>query len=1387
MESTAELVKAIYDSTFDGSVTFRANGRLDFDQCVESKTFAFLTAITNKLWSKLVQRALLLGGDLQYALDEHCSDSDWSVYNELVTFRCTYAMCIKKGGECVIHDAVLVMIGSEKERQLLRRWFESYLENKLVVDYVFRSLWVEKDLLGFVSGDKKINWLFERLFEAPAAARSIRAHLAGCYITNGVVYYGMFREINNNLRCHVIVPTENIIIYFYENNRGGGHKVFTKFAPSADSIIEYKRTNSTHHKVDTDNGVNNKIKKEEEEKKGDDVEKVDWNKVSRCAAEAENIAHFTNSKWPGDESKCKFGQLYWRDSTGRVSTVTETTFEALYTTRCLDQTGDVSNLDASVTRVEYERDYPRWRSKTFEYCLSTSVQGVHVDDLKNKIKIHYPDPIAQMLDKEPVHTNPMYWVMTVHRGLVMSSMSRTLTIEADSITKRQQDKRSDRQFNVNSKCQNNSSVLKSNSSRNGVGINAGGGVGGIKRRRINKTKPIAAKKNKKSPTAIGGGDDDEEEKEDCGSGSKPSVDDTNHNDDEINNTTTTAAQTTSIPKKKKDSVLADTNSNNSILNTILHAIPLVKYNIAGFQRSKQKNSSNVHMVKKIPSDSYGYVDNVNTGIMAAAGKRSFLTRKCIRSYGFNGNHYRTKELTGDFIRNFPEKFSLITVRPPPTMTTSSESKNFAATATTTTYRISLLLNNRLLTKIVEVVVDEERDELAFSRWFFYSLFLPLKRIVPLVECQLIHNVVDGRGATAANVYSLFVNILFTNGVLQLQLPVRNFFSLLWNANGAATSSAANILNNDEIIAVSRFELESLVWFSNGAYLRETNANNNRLVDQGRDLLSLDSVRSSMHRIRSCVVADTNKLILDFYDRVHRTFPKSALIEDMFCPHMNYNESKRSQCGANCSKTMSGSIDYLDTSRLLNSVLQFFTAPDQVERFGVAPTPLESLMRTTLQPFARTNFYLLKCCFGNVEGLNVEDAIVVNSRLNLNIHALMKITVRVKFTAADRYKHFLDTNTSVVLPRIVESRAFDVSWSKGVPKTYTGGLFNVIKRDPVSRRPLVVLVPVAEIYCDKQEFVDITFDQYPKYIVERYGTNNAARYQIYKMFDDVFLLDIVHRIETSGGGPGGDGNYCDLGNQVQLLRHDDTVIHNSGVITPPSPPSRVEKASMTHTAAALTVVNHVIRLEFVVRVPHFDGMKFGNEWAEKGMCVVKDLSTYFERPEEEPDIVFNITSVLSRATSGQYFNMLRNNGKFVRTKSGQLVFVGHAQCFPMNTYISSLMSTIRACVPFQYALLAQQLCVSYQQLRANDIMNPTGRVVPPNVENIFKLYSPLGCNIEWIVDNRGRVQNPSIDTINTTKFLDRRGYEAFCKKYAEFEVIAKNKAKKHQQHHQLKKQ
>ncbi|KAL1460455.1 hypothetical protein WDU94_012437 [Cyamophila willieti] len=1222
----------------------------------------------DKLWSQLMDRQ-----DFGAALDDHIHQSDWSVYNEFVSARFTYSMCVcapttNPPATCLVHDAVLVMIGSRLEKRLLETFFVEYITRKAQADMVVTMIlaqWPVKDL-------------FRRLFIAPLVACRIRTVLRGCYITNGVVYYGMFREINNNLKCHSIVSTENVIMFYYENNRGGAHKIFTKYAPNTESLVSYYQTIAADTRPSC---------------------AIDWDAFMAHRAYIENELHFNNPKCQGDESKCVFGQLYWRDSKGHVLAVTREVFDTLYTTRCLDQRNDLSDPSNSISGVDYERNYERWRKRTFEYCLSTSVQMVHVDDVKNKAYVAYSDALAQMLDKEPVHTNPLFWKSVVQRGLILSSMSKTLSAEADPLTKRQTYNRADRQTFVNSKCNN----LSSSSSSGGAGGGSRPGGGG---------------------SAFGKRCEDR--------GGSPTI---------------------SVPTIKKDSVvqiIAD--SNQSILNTILHATSLVRYNIAGFQRSKQKSSSNVHVVKKNPTDSFGYTDNVNTGIMAAAGKRSFLTSKCIRSYGFVGNHYEHKLRAARVLDSIP-------------CVNNCGGSELLGTYTT----VHFLVNNRLLKRTVTLThflstPDDDVIGTPLARWFAYTVLIPVKRVVPYAEVQLIPNVVDTNGD------HLFVNILFTNGVLELQLPMKDFFcSWLDVGDGDClllSSSSSSSSSSEETIALSRFELESLVWVSRAHLMSQFF--DSKLVDQGRDLYSLDKLRCTLQETRAQVVLLTNKLVLDYYDRRYGTFPKSALINDMFTPTTLYNDSKRSQCGANCSKTAAASIDHLDTSRLLNAVLQFFTAPNYVCRTTTTTTTTTTtrssgldtaLMRTSLPPFSRENFYLLKCGFGNVNGLNVEDAIVINRRVDLNLHALFKIIVRIKISVASEHRHFLDSNMSVTLPRWVQSRAFDPSWSRAPPKQYTGGLFTIIKRDRLTRKPLVLLVPVAEIFCDRQDYVEIVFDQYPKYIVERYGGPDGTRYQIYKMFDDVFLLDIVHGYELSRGAQ----MTSDLGDRIQLLRHDDTVIQQQTTQT---------NGTNCAGGGGLDVFQHVIRLEFVTRMPHFDGMKLGNEWAEKGMCVVRDLSQFFSRPEDEPDVVFNITSVVSRATSGQYFNMMKNMGRFVVTADGHRMFVGHVPCFQMITYIASLMSTIRACVPLQYALLANKLVVSYQQLRSNDIMNQTGRVMPPNVEKIFKLYSPLGCLFEWFVDNRGRKSRPSVDPINTTRFLDENGYRAICQKYDEFETISK---------------
>uniref|UniRef100_A0A8D8QVT5 Uncharacterized protein n=1 Tax=Cacopsylla melanoneura TaxID=428564 RepID=A0A8D8QVT5_9HEMI len=197
------------------------------------------------------------------------------------------------------------------------------------------------------------------------------------------------------------------------------------------------------------------------------------------------------------------------------------------------------------------------------------------------------------------------------------------------------------------------------------------------------------------------------------------------------------------------------------------------------------------------------------------------------------------------------------------------------------------------------------------------------------------------------------------------------------------------------------------------------------------------------------------------------------------------------------------------------------------------------------------------------------------------------------------------------------------------------------------------------------------------------------------------MDAIFRQETTG---------C---RKISILRHDNTI----------TKPCLLE-------GSTTLVVENVIRLEFVARVPHFDTMKLGSQHAQKGLVKVVDLKPFFKDHIKMPLIVHNVTTMLSRNASGQYFDLIRNLPMHVETtnKRNETMITGLTPIFQMNTYISSVLSPVRLDIMTQFALVGHKLALIFQHIRSSDITNPQSLTIPPSAAHILKMYRCVRANV-----------------------------------------------------------
>lgn len=764
-----------------------------------------------------------------------------------------------------------------------------------------------------------------------------------------------------------------------------------------------------------------------------------------------------------------------------------------------------------------------------------------------------------------------------------------------------------------------------------------------------------------------------------------------------------------------------TENSYSLLSPVIHSVTLIRYMSVAFQRSKQKKSKRRHTTRVVPNDALGYICNVNTGSMTSAGKKLYPTSDCVRSSGFLNSNYSTSA-----------KLTLCQIVSQLCCGDAAGKNNNNNNNNNVT--VHFFWNNKPL-ETSHFVAHFDRTAVDVYTWFLYNVWYPVKQSAAseFVEILLVDNVLKEN--------SFYVNASGIDGVLMLRVPGRMIDTSL---------------SECPAVQVSRSEMEQLVYLKNISSFSKTipthlldhlpfSASRTRLSSNDskfNQFYALNVIRRAAADINARVVQLANEHIVNWYDSEFNSIPMSSMVKNLISVPPSYNDAKRQSSGINCVKTMCASVDHLDASRLINLSLQFFMSPRTVSRTDLDAQQLYSWharenlvsqsIAQTMPILSAQNSYTLRSGFANIAGANVDDAIIVHSGLNMDVHAMFKVSVGIRFDFVslgvvdnDDYaiEAYLDSHTSLSMPRVVNSLTLDAARCRAVSSNAVP-LYTVLKRDPTTRKPLAVIVPIAELYCNKTDAVQITFDVYTKYIVERYGAQ-GNRYQVYQLFDDPLFMNTIDSIER--GHVSSD--------KIFILRHDHT---------------RRKLTSVDKNKNTTTTLESTIRLEFVVRTPHFDTMKLGSQHAQKGLIKVMDLKPYFVDPITMPMVIHNITTILSRNASGQYLDLLRNASSVVQTTSHRsddnMLLTGMTPVFQMNTYTQSLLSPLRLDISTQYAMCGHKMALTYQHVKALDITNPNSNAIPSSMAHILKMYQCVNAktmfrtsssdnNEEWMTNVR----------------------------------------------------
>jgi hypothetical protein len=442
---------------------------------------------------------------------------------------------------------------------------------------------------------------------------------------------------------------------------------------------------------------------------------------------------------------------------------------------------------------------------------------------------------------------------------------------------------------------------------------------------------------------------------------------------------------------------------------------------------------------------------------------------------------------------------------------------------------------------------------------------------------------------------------------------------------------------------------------------------------------------------------------------------------------------------NCFKSSIPPVKYRQFFNLVKRQFQMFSNVESFERAELDKEKLQlnkfNYMKSLQENYSpsTTNFYYLRTIFGDFKGLNVEDAYVLNSNVDLCLDIVFFYSIN--FTANDN-------KIRINLP----NKRLSV---------------NVITRDEITHKPTCVLFQVAIVGFENED--DIEFPPYKRLNVYK----NENCYIFYFRRSDQMLLDKIHNFETSPFYKPGIGyesifkllefnvyKYKDYKEEVEHYPQQQissssylgsrtqqeeevggTMIKN--FVKPNNSYVNDSQTSSNNTRKRLS--HYRIEANVIFETPHFDGIKLGTSAGQKGLAIIrKDVDQTFDT-KKSVQLVVNNCSLVSRCAVGQLLQMNRNLPTLIKCKdddTNNIGICGYVPVFVMSNYITPSTAPMRLDQMHKCALIANSLPRCVNTKCCDNVANFEQLALSTDSRHIIDLYK---CIYGWFRFNGDSVQ------------------------------------------------
>ncbi|KAG8279572.1 hypothetical protein J6590_102037, partial [Homalodisca vitripennis] len=387
-----------------------------------------------------------------------------------------------------------------------------------------------------------------------------------------------------------------------------------------------------------------------------------------------------------------------------------------------------------------------------------------------------------------------------------------------------------------------------------------------------------------------------------------------------------------------------------------------------------------------------------------------------------------------------------------------------------------------------------------------------------------------------------------------------------------------------------------------------------------------------------------------------------------------------------------------------------------------------------------NFYLFRTIFADVDGLNVEDANVLDESLDL----CLSYSYSYSLTFVERTRSGLD----IIVPPPRNAAAVCCWDVDGNPTTVIFMVCTIRKKDGDEEYDVgEVLGRSLDARMVRRDPTDggaISFPPFRKLSVIQSDDGN---YHVYFMRNDAVLLRSLRRLRERSG----------------LARHRRPNMSNAVRLTDGGyafvcEPEVKPYDALTYFQTKVTTFEanegeRVITLDVRVhgKSKKFDGVKVVNSFGQKGLALIRDLRQFIKHGSNNVPVqlVMNNCSFVSRQPVGQFLQMKKNMHEVAYSAAGEATSVGYSAVFLTETEPVTKSCQVRFDEMMRSVIITLGLTL-FQNLKnsLDNVYNPLGLLYPPQTRQILSLYRCFGVSYTFAGDDwRPFASRNEIQTLN----------------------------------------